>query len=454
MVVDLMLQNEIRHLTLFSPSDNVLRAFASSGISITITLPNESLKDIKYPLMASYWLQQRVRKYRNQNVDIRYLFVGSEPFSTYTRKNTYELAPIALRLIQDSIIANGYDNLIATIPHFTDVLTPNLMKPSEADFREDLKERMVEIIHLLNRTNAPFVCNIFPIYYVMNHTDDGWDPEFAFINNKSNFTVEDNGLVYRNVFEFLYDSFLHAIAKAGSPGMELMVGKIGWPTDGYVNANVANAERFFKEFLPYIRSNKGTPLRPGASIDVSIHSLADENKNYINMAPFQRHWGVYWSDGQPKYKIDFTGQGRDIFPTTAKGLIHMPRRWCIFNGDSSDIDKVRLQLGEACKLADCTTLSLGGSCSHLELRQNVSYAFNMAFQANAQADIKGATCDFDGLGVLVPEDPSNGTCKFPVEILAAEKADRDGLTDSGVERSDLSRFSFFITLITFVFILG
>ncbi|KAL6502623.1 hypothetical protein OROHE_024276 [Orobanche hederae] len=390
MVVDLLLQNDIRHLKLFSPSDNVLKAFASSGIAITTTLPNEGLQDIKYPGMAAFWLQERIRRFQNQGVNIRYIH------------------------------------------------------PSEADFRPDLKDKMVELIRLLNRTNAPFVMSMFPIYSVINHTD--WDVEFSFIDNKSNFTIEDNGLIYRNVFEFVYDSFLHALAKAGFPDMQLGVGKIGWPTDGYPGANTANAERFYREFLPYIKSNKGTPLRPGISIDVFVHSLSDENMNKVDMAAFQRHWGVYWSNGQPKYKIDFTGQGRDIFPTTAKGVIMMPKRWCIFNEDTKNLTKVKEQLNFACRRADCTTLSPGGSCSHLDFNRNVSYGFNMLFQAKAQSDFNGSTCDYDGLGKLVPDDPSIGTCKFPVEILAAEKADRDGLTSGGI-RNSFPGFSFGTTLL-------
>ncbi|CAA0823551.1 O-Glycosyl hydrolases family 17 protein [Striga hermonthica] len=429
MVADLLLQNDIRHLKLFSNSNNVLKAFASTGIAVTVTLPNEALTNIKYPLMATYYLQEAVLRYRNQDVDIRCLHVGSEPFSTYALKKTYDNAPIALKLIQDAIVANGYNNLTATMSHFTDVLTPNISKPSEADFRPDLRDKMVEIVRLLNASNAPFVINMFPIFSLMDLNIN--DTEFAFIDNNSNFTVEDNGLIYRNVFEFMYDSVLHALAKAGSPGLKLQVGKIGWPTDGYPSANITNAERFHRAFLPYIKSNKGTPLRPGISIDVYIHSLVDENKNKVNLAAFQRHWGIYWTNGQPKYKIDFRGNGRDIFPTTAKGLIRMPQRWCIYNEDKSNLTKVKFELDKACENADCTTLSPGGSCSHLDFNKNVSYAFNMAFQASAQDDdIKGVTCDFDGLGVLVPDDPSNGTCKFPVEILAAEKADRDGITSN------------------------
>lgn len=73
MVVDLLLQNGVKNLKLFSPSDNVLKAFANSDITIHITLPNEGLKGMELPGVPEYWLQNRIRKYQNLNVKIRYL---------------------------------------------------------------------------------------------------------------------------------------------------------------------------------------------------------------------------------------------------------------------------------------------------------------------------------------------------------------------------------------------
>lgn len=73
MVVDLLLQNNIKNLKLYSPSDNVLKAFAGSDITIHLTLPNESLGIMKFQGFPEYFLQNRIRKYQNQNVKIRYL---------------------------------------------------------------------------------------------------------------------------------------------------------------------------------------------------------------------------------------------------------------------------------------------------------------------------------------------------------------------------------------------
>ncbi|KAL0381547.1 UNVERIFIED_CONTAM: Glucan endo-1,3-beta-glucosidase [Sesamum angustifolium] len=86
MVVDLLLQNDIRHLKVFSVSDNVLEAFSGGHIAITVTLPNEGLKHIVNTGVAAYWLQQKIRKHQIKNINITSLYVGSQPFSTFYRK--------------------------------------------------------------------------------------------------------------------------------------------------------------------------------------------------------------------------------------------------------------------------------------------------------------------------------------------------------------------------------
>ncbi|KAL3844950.1 hypothetical protein ACJIZ3_002353 [Penstemon smallii] len=421
MVVDLLLQNNIRQVKLTSPSDNVMKAFVGGEVEIAASIPNESVKYVKKPGTAAYWLRTKIYRHINSNVKVKYILVGHEPFSWYYRNHSHNVVD-SLRYIRDALVRDGFGDTKVSIPHFTDVLLPGIKKPSEADFNPEVKNKIVESLHILNISDAPFFINIFPIHYI---SENNWDPEFAFLDNKSNFSIIDdiNGLKYTNVFDFVYDSLLWAFKRYGFPNLKVVVGQIGWPTDGFLGANTINAERFYKSFLPAIAGNKGTPMRPGSSIDVYLQSLSDENLTPIHQGAFQRHWGIYGFDGEPKYKIDFMGQGRDIYPTTAKGVIRMPKRWCVFNGNSRNLTKLKIEFEYACVKADCTSLAPGGSCSHLDFQQNVSYAFNRYFQVEAQTVNGENACDFKGLGKVVVDDPSVGTCKFPVEILAAEQAD-------------------------------
>ncbi|CAI9753112.1 unnamed protein product [Fraxinus pennsylvanica] len=424
MVVDLLLQNGIREVKMFSASKNVLEAFSRSGIEVTVTIPNQNLKYLLDPKAVRRWINQRIITFIRDEVDIRsfyrYVCVGTDPYSKAYNNLTFYYASDVLKIVQNSLNDAGYGEKVkAIIPHFFDVLNTNVSKPSEADFRPDIKDIMMDLVRFQRENNAPFFMDVFPIYYV--HLK-GWDPEFAYLDNKSNFSIVDNnGLKYTNAFDFLHDSFLWAVRKAGVPDMKLVAGQVGWPTDGYPNASPENAERFYKNFLPSVTSNRGTPLQPGAPIDIYLHSLSDENLLKIDRGAFQRHWGIYRFDGVPKYKIDFTGQGHDIFPTTARGVTRMPQRWCIFNGDVNNITALKTEFDKACQKADCTPLAPGGSCSHLDFEHNISYAFNMYFQMTGQY-AENKSCSFQGLGKVVPDNPSIGTCVFPVEILAAEEA--------------------------------
>ena len=86
--------------------------------------------------------------------------------------------------------------------------------------------------------------------------------------------IRDQGLIYTNVFDANYDTLVSALNKAGYPDMEIIVGEVGWPTDGDMYANVANAKRFNQGLLEHILCGEGTPLRKG-KINVYLFSLID-----------------------------------------------------------------------------------------------------------------------------------------------------------------------------------
>ncbi|KZV48502.1 hypothetical protein F511_08401 [Dorcoceras hygrometricum] len=283
---------------------------------------------------------------------------------------------------------------------------------------------MVRYAHHLRDNNSPFFLSIFPIHYVSNKS---LDLDFAFMDNRSSYSVKDNNVTYTNLFEYLYDSCHWALAKANASSVKIIVAAIGWPTDSYPGATVENAQRFYKTFLPYIASGRGTPMRPNQRIDVFLNNLSDKNRMFLNLGSFQRHWGIYKFNGEPKFMVDLSGQGRDIYPSNGKGVIHMPNRWCVFNGNIDDPRKVEAMRKMACNESDCSSLDMGGSCSHLDYEKQVSYAFNRYFQTKGQASqTSNDKCDFDGLGKVVPDDPSDGLCSFPVEILSAEHIITEG----------------------------
>jgi hypothetical protein len=80
-------------------------------------------------------------------------------------------------------------------------------------------------------------------------------------------------MIYTNVFDANFDTLVWSLRKAGVPDMKIIVGEVGWPTDGDKNANVKNV---------------GTPLRPG-HMEVYLFALIDENQKRVQPGRFESH---------------------------------------------------------------------------------------------------------------------------------------------------------------------
>lgn len=131
-------------------------------------------------------------------------------------------------------------------------------------------------------------------------------------------------------------------------------------------------------------------------------------------------------DGKPKFAIDFSGKSANKMPVAAKGVEYLDRQWCVYNPDQVADDK--FEIGElmsyACAGADCTAMMYGGSCNKLDLHGNYSYVFNQFYQLKNQ---ESKACNFAGYGHVVKQDPSKGTCIFPIQIAGRAKSIRPSI---------------------------
>ncbi|XP_019163522.1 PREDICTED: glucan endo-1,3-beta-glucosidase 8-like [Ipomoea nil] len=421
-VVDLLLQNGISDVRMFAPRPNALVALEHSSIGVTVTLSRDFLlrdKFISNLQNVSEWVSNLIVPPIQRNVNITTVIVMHQPFLSATTK-----APIVWNLTEVfketrwALDSHNLTHVRTTTSHYTDAIKV-AKTPSEAEFRDDIKDMMAKHLEVIAKTNSFFTLDILPITAIETYK---WPVEFGFMDNKSNFTVVDGKYRYTNAFEFLYDSAVVALAKAGYPDMEVVLGQIGWPTDGTKDATPENAARFYRGFIPHMVNKKGTPRRRNKNIDAYLYTISDENKmSFPAYGPYIRHYGIYEYDGTPKFEIDFSGKGRKVLPPAAKGTVKLPLRWCVFNGNVTNEKHVELHMQAACNFSDCTSLQPGGSCSNLNFTSRVSYAFNAFYQLGTQDALPCG--GYSGLGVITMADPSEGDCKFPVEILTAETVD-------------------------------
>lgn len=326
----------------------------------------------------------------------------------------------ALQNIQAAIIKAGLSTRIkVTVPLNADVYISPTENPSDGDFRADIHDVMLEIVQFLSNNGAPFTVNIYP--FISLYNDPNFPIDYAFFNGYSS-PINDNGKIYTNVFDANHDTLVRALQKNGYGNMSIIIGEIGWPTDGDRNANLQFAQQFNQGFMSRYVNSKGTPLRPGP-MDAYLFSLIDEDDKSIQPGNFERHWGLFYFDGKPKYELKVSTNSNGL--VAASNVHYLATKWCVMNPSASlDNPEVAPSVSYACSNADCTSLGYGTSCGNLDALGNISYAFNSYYQIQNQMD---SACRFPNLSVVTDKDPSVGSCKFRIMIQASSLSSQGGV---------------------------
>ncbi|GJM89571.1 hypothetical protein PR202_ga05775 [Eleusine coracana subsp. coracana] len=406
-VVEMLHANGVGRVKLFDADPWTVAALAGSGVQAMLAAPNDQLASLaRDPRRAREWVRHNVtanldagvdvsissglndivcrsymystgfvlyvaKKFKMQNLlDVNrftlallrmhhawYVAVGNEPFLKSYNGSFINITFPALKNMQRALNEAGFGQRIkAVVPLNADVYSSPANKPvpSAGSFRRDINTLMVDIVNFLHMNDAPFVVNIYP--YLSLYQNPNFPLNFSFFDGRTK-PVYDKGMVYTNVFDANFDTLVWSLRKAGVPDMKIIVGEVGWPTDGDKNANVKYAQRFYNGFLKKMAKNIGTPLRPG-HMEVYLFALIDENQKSVLPGRFERHWGLFTYDGKPKFFMDLGGNGRLI---GVKGVQYLPAQWCVFNKDAKDKYKnLPDSVNYACSNADCTPLGMSG----------------------------------------------------------------------------------------------
>ncbi|KAK9279811.1 hypothetical protein L1049_013493 [Liquidambar formosana] len=422
-VVELLKSNNITKVKLFDADPLVLQALSGSNIAVTVGISNSMLRSLNSSKkVAESWVHDNVTRYFSNGgtgVRIEYIAVGDEPFLQSYGEQFHPFVIGAASNIQIALIRAKLENKVkVVVPCSFDTFQSESGLPSRGHFRPDLNKTMIELLTFLSKHQSPFFVNISP--FLSLHQKKNISLNFSLFKAAAH-PRNDSHKTYKNSFDVSYDTLVTALTTAGFPQMDIVIGQIGWPTDGVANATSSIAETFMRGLMDHLHGKLGTPLRPrDPPIETYIFSLLDEDERSIATGNFERHWGVFTFDGQAKYRVDF-GQGlRNL--VNAQNVKYLPSRWCVVN-NNKDLSNASASASEACSIADCSALSHGGSCFNISWPGNISYAFNTYYQQNDQS---ANSCDFGGLGLITTVDPSVENCRFSVQLQSSLSASLHG----------------------------
>ena len=218
--------------------------------------------------------------------------VGNEPFLASYNGSFIKVTFPALQNIQNALNDAGVgDRIKATVPLNADVYNSPASNPvpSAGRFRTDISGLMTDIVKFLAKNNAPFTVNIYP--FLSLYLNDNFPLDYAFFDGGAT-PVNDNGVLYTNVFDANFDTLVAALKAVGNGDMPVVVGEVGWPTDGDKHAKASYAERFYAGLLKRLAANTGTPARLNQYIEVYLFGLVDEDAKSVAPGNFERHWGI------------------------------------------------------------------------------------------------------------------------------------------------------------------
>ncbi|VVB16461.1 unnamed protein product [Arabis nemorensis] len=408
-VVELLKSNGIAKVKLFDADPKVLQALSGSNVGVTVGIPNSMIKSLNASRkVAESWVHDNVTRYFNggNRVRIEYVAVGDEPF-LQSYGNQYKSFVIGAAMnIQSALAKASLANEVkVVVPSSFDSFLSESGRPSSGHFRTDLNKTMIELLSFLSKHHSPFFVTISP--FLSFHQNKNISLDFSLFKETAK-ARKDGRKTYRNSFDLSYNTLVSALSSVGFPEIDIVVSKIGWPTDGAANATSPTAEAFLEGLMGHLEKMTGSLLR--RPVETYIESLLDEDQRNLSSGNFERHWGVFTFDGQTKYSFSFNQNSKKL--VNAQNVQYLPPKWCVVN-NNRDLSNASAKALEACSVSDCTSILPGGSCSGIGWPGNVSYAFNSLYQQN---DHRAQSCDFGGLGLITTVDPSEENCRFWIQL--------------------------------------
>ncbi|KAL3697034.1 hypothetical protein R1sor_011110 [Riccia sorocarpa] len=287
----------VRHVRTYHTYSDTLRAFANSGIELTVGITNEDFPtQLTTVGSAVAWANANIVPYSSSNIVA--VTVGNEVFTSTSDGVIAQLLP-SMQNLRQALNQLGKNSITVTTAHAFNVITDSF-PPSSGRFADTYTSRMQPIVSWLSSTGSFFIANVYP-YFAYVGAGGQISLQYGRLEAGS-VTDTGNGKIYTNLLAQQLDSVYAALAKLGFPNLLVRVGEIGWPSAGGTAANVQNAQIHNQNVVNLVRG--GTPVKPNVQIDAYIFAMFNENQK---PAGIEQNWGLYNPVGfQPVYTINWS----------------------------------------------------------------------------------------------------------------------------------------------------
>lgn len=285
----------IDRVKIFDANPDILRAFAGTGIAVTVTVADGDITALSKLPPAQSWLSSNVLPFYPAT-NINCIAVGNEIIATHDKTLITALLP-AMRSLHSALQLANVTDVEVTTPHSLGILSSS-QPPSSGRFRRGYDRAIfAPILEFHRQTNSSFMVNPYPYYGFTAKTLD-----YALFLPNAGVFDSATGKNYTNMFDAQMDAVYSAMKRLGYGDVAVAVGETGWPSAGdpatQPEANVENARLFNGNLARHVNSGKGTPLMPNRTFETYIFSLFNED---LKASVSEQNFGLFKPDLTPVY---------------------------------------------------------------------------------------------------------------------------------------------------------
>jgi len=289
----------IDHVKIFDANTDILRAFAGTGISVTVTVANAAIPSLSTLPGAQAWLSQNILPFLPDTAVTR-ISVGNEVVESNDKTLIINILP-AMKSLHEALSLANHTTVQVSTPHSLGILASS-EPPSAASFLPSHdKAIFAPMLDFLRRTKSPFMVNPYPFFGIAPTVPE--TVNYALFRPNSGVWDEGTSVNYTNMFDAQMDAVFTAMKKLGYDDVELVVAETGWPSVGELNeggVSFDNAASYNGNLIKHVNSGKGTPLMPGRTFETFIFSLFNEN---LKPTVSERNYGLFYPDLTPVYDV-------------------------------------------------------------------------------------------------------------------------------------------------------